>query len=198
MLEFMVTWNHAQFLVLFNTCERQIYIQRPDAAQHHQHTRSKNSSNICLWNTQNGNSELLFVGCTKGNSILKIEIVDCCMHECVYQTISHKFLFFSLQFDRWNFTKNCLRFDMGPLQSTRTQIHSKMQFKLLFYSYMMACCLWICIGGDVGNDFSKIQFSNLPAETQDWGSWRLQGKKTMANVTNYFFSILFEKGLVNQ
>ena len=88
-----------------NTCERQIYIQRPDAAQHHQHTRSKNSSNICLWNTQNGNSELLFGGFTKGNSILMIEIVDCCMYECIYQTIFHKFPFFSFQFDSWNFTK---------------------------------------------------------------------------------------------
>ena len=151
-----------------------------------------------LRNTQKWQVRANFGRFTQGNSILPIEIVDWCMHGSMCQSISHKFLFFSLQFDRWNFTKNCLRFDMGPLQSTRTQIHSKMQFKLLFYSYMMACCLWICIGGDVGNDFSKIQFSNLPAETQDWGSWRLQSKKMMANVTNYFFSILFEKGLVNQ
>ena len=94
--------------------------------------------------------------------------------------------------------KNCMRFHIGPPQSARTQICSKMCLKLLFYIYLMEWCLWICIGGDVGDDLSKIQFSNLPAETQDWGSWRLQGKKTMANVTNYFFSILFAKGLVSQ
>ena len=89
---------------------------------------------------------------------------------------------------------------MGPLQSTKGQVSSKLFGELVILMYLMAWCGWF-IQKRVPwrpNLFNFIQKRQQNKRQAFWNrcSWRLQGKKMIQDATDYFLSIVYMQGLL--